>query len=245
MKNVLRFIRNPVNYPEYLEEANEHLRKLARRRLYSNPVGNTSQEIIVNQSSRTYQGNKKIRKKRTLLDMDLPLDVKLYAGFLFKSSPHRHKSSKFYVTLEEYPWAQWPGKNIEVKVLQSQKVSKKSFFYKKDYITAGCYIVSRATLFGNGIFYLKVVGLFIIFLMMHFTDIYYASMYTKIFRFDDIFLGMVAYKAKIDLLHSNEFYFYKTSPVTHSYKYVIASHGYGDHSEMIRVWNSNKMAGYA
>lgn len=30
-KNVLRFIRNPTKYPEYLEEADETLRKLARR----------------------------------------------------------------------------------------------------------------------------------------------------------------------------------------------------------------------
>jgi Galactosyltransferase len=114
-------VKNPVNYPEYLahkEDADEQLRKLARRRLYAYEIGNAT------------ESPSQIRQKRYSLEMELPPDVKLYAGFVFNSSPHRHKSSKFYVTLAEYPYAQWPS-----------------------YVTAGCYIVSRSTLLGKEILY--------------------------------------------------------------------------------------------
>jgi beta-1,3-galactosyltransferase / beta-1,3-N-acetylglucosaminyltransferase len=203
-KNVLRFIRNPVFYPEYLEKTNEHLRKLARRRLYSSTQYNESDFTLSSKQTdsviiKNITEHAKIRNRR-MLDMDLPIDIKLFSGFVFQSSPHRHKSSKFYISLDEYPWHMWPT-----------------------YVTAGAYILSREALL----------------------EMYYAAMYTKHFRFDDIFLGIVANKAHIDPLHSEEFYFYKASYVGHSYKYVIASHGYGNHEEMLHVWNLNKAAGYA
>ena len=59
------------------------------------------------------------------MDFDLPEDVELYAGFVFHSTPHRHKAGKFYVSLEEYPFHLWPP-----------------------YVTAGAYVLSRAALIG-------------------------------------------------------------------------------------------------
>jgi hypothetical protein len=103
VKNILAFLRNPVNYPEYLEEYKEQLRKLNQRKLHQYNNG----------SSRNLLG----------LNMELPADVKLFAGFVFNSSPHRHKSSKWYVSLDEYKYDKWPT-----------------------YVTAGSFILSREAL---------------------------------------------------------------------------------------------------
>lgn len=105
VKNILAFLRNPVNYPEYLEEYKEQLRKLNQRKLHH----------TVNGSSRNLLGMG--------LSIELPTDVKLFAGFVFNSSPHRHKSSKWYVSLEEYKYDKWPT-----------------------YVTAGSFILSREAL---------------------------------------------------------------------------------------------------
>lgn len=94
IKNILAFLRNPLNYPEYLEEYKEHLRKINQRKLHS-----------------------------LNLNVELPSDVKLFAGFVFHSSPHRHKSSKWFVSLEEYKYDMWPI-----------------------YVTAGSFILSREAL---------------------------------------------------------------------------------------------------
>lgn len=47
----------------------------------------------------------------------------LFAGYVFQTSPLRHKFSKWYVSLEEYPFDRWPP-----------------------YVTAGSFILSRQTL---------------------------------------------------------------------------------------------------
>lgn len=66
------------------------------------------------------------------------------------------------------------------------------------------------------------------------------------FRFDDIFLGIVALKAKIQPLHSEEFYFYKaTYKGPASYRYVLASHGYDNPDEMLKIWSEVRANGYA
>lgn len=160
-KNVLRFVRNPVNYPRYLENS----------------------ELNVD-----------------IYHIDLPSNVIFYAGYVFNSSPLRHKMSKWYVSLEEYPYDMWPP-----------------------YATAGCYILSREALH----------------LM------YYTSLYTKLFRFDDIFLGLVAMKAGIEIFHSNEFYMYRKPYSLDDYRNVIALHGFDKPHVLQKFWNEQKAAGNA
>lgn len=93
MKNILSYLRNPINYPEYLEEYKEQLRKINQRRLHG-AKPNGSIEMVT--------------RNLLNLNMELPPDVKLFAGFVFNSTPHRHKSSKWYVPLEEYEYDRWP-----------------------------------------------------------------------------------------------------------------------------------------
>lgn len=181
-KNVLRFLRNPINYPEYLEDADETLRKLARH-LSQSDLLNKSESIVMQSPMEQAEHVKELRKLvdkhsihtieskshmkeiqqylakaeaqvnnhkdktnndgernsggRQLLDTELPYDVKLFAGFVFSSAPHRHKSSKWYVSLDEYKWHMWPT-----------------------YVTAGSFILSREALI----------------------EMYYTSMYVKHFR---------------------------------------------------------------
>ncbi|XP_011170790.2 beta-1,3-galactosyltransferase brn [Solenopsis invicta] len=247
VKNVATFIRNPANYPFYLMESrkvyNAHKREIKRSDLMDyNDVNfnniNTTYDSKIKMSftqSLTIQGstnndqknnlrekqegqideNRKIeneyllrlnasmsnRIKRQLFDFELPDDIRLFAGFVFmRAAPHRHKFSKWYVTLKEYPYNLWPP-----------------------YVTAGAYILSKEALL----------------------DLYYTSFYTKHFRFDDIFLGLVAKKADIVPFHCEEFHFYKKAYTKYSYKYVITSHGYEDSSELLQIWNEQKALGNA
>nr|CAG4640915.1 EOG090X07IA [Eulimnadia texana] len=125
---------------------------------------------------------------------------KLYAGYVFHSPPLRHKFSKWYVPLEEYPFTLWPP-----------------------YATAGAYVLSRTALL----------------------ELYYGSMFTKMFRFDDVYLGLVARKVGLEPLHCSEFYFWKKPYSATGYRDVIASHGFGDPQELRKVWTEQKSLGNA
>ncbi|CAH1645759.1 unnamed protein product [Spodoptera littoralis] len=84
-----------------------------------------------------------------------------------------------------------------------------------DYVTAGAYVLSNKAL----------------------RVMYIGSLFVKHFRFDDIYLGIVAKKVGITPEHCPHFYFYKKDFSPDAYEDVIASHGYHDHDELIRVWH--------
>ncbi|KAK0182889.1 hypothetical protein PV327_000976 [Microctonus hyperodae] len=186
VKNVLRFIRNPASYPDYLKEPSR-IGSL-KREIRKSDMPNFTEKMSINASANIELGEIKnekkdlnsneaidemnsrvdnilIRNSRQIFDFELPDDVRLFAGYVFISSPHRHKTSKCF--------------------------------------------------------------------------------YTKHFRFDDIFLGLVAKKADIEPFHCDEFHFYKKDYTKVNYKYVITSHGYGDPSELLNVWNEQKSLGNA
>lgn len=126
---------------------------------------------------------------------------RLFGGFVFQTRPLRHKFSKWYVTLKEYPFNKWPP-----------------------YVTAGAFILSRAAII----------------------DLHYVSQYTKHFRFDDIYLGLVALKARINLTHCGNFHFHRprySGP--DSYRFVVASHEFENTKEMERIWNECRSSNYA
>lgn len=91
------------------------------------------------------------------------------------------------------------------------------------YVTAGAYVLSHAALI----------------------KFYYGSFYTKNFRFDDIYLGLLAKKLDIKPLHCEHIYFYKKHYYLNNYKYVIASHGYGNSEELLYIWLEQKSYGNA
>ncbi|KAL3272869.1 hypothetical protein HHI36_014330 [Cryptolaemus montrouzieri] len=95
-------------------------------------------------------------------------------------------------------------------------VSLQEYPYNKwpPYVTAGSYVLSRLSLM----------------------RMYYASLFTQHFRFDDIYVGILAYKLEIEPIHNQNFHFDK-KPYNHDYHQTIASHGYNDPEELWRVWN--------
>nr|SVE75172.1 EOG090X07IA [Daphnia dolichocephala] len=129
-KNLLRFIRDPSNYPPQesqplLVRDPEH-----RDRSLKQEAGSAIEEVEDD------VGN-------------LNEESKLYAGYVFHSPPQRHTSSKWYVSLTEYPYHLWPP-----------------------YVTAGAYVVSRAALLDlyYGSYYTK---------YFHFDDIFLALVALK------------------------------------------------------------------
>lgn len=109
VKNILAFLRDPLNYPENLEQEKEEMRKINQRKLQEFKSNRT----VVEMTTRNLLN----------LNMELSNQAKLYAGFVFNSAPHRHKSSKWYVSLEEYKYDMWPT-----------------------YVTAGVFVLSREAL---------------------------------------------------------------------------------------------------
>lgn len=92
------------------------------------------------------------------------------------------------------------------------------------YVTAGGYILARQTLH----------------------KLYTLGRSLPLFRFDDIFLGIVALKANIHLQHCQGFYVKRpTYKGPDSYSEVIAAHGFDDPDEMERIWNECRSANYA
>lgn len=110
VKNILAFLRNPVNYPEYLEDYKEQLRKINQRRKLHNSTPNGTADLVT-------------RNLLNVMNTELKPDVKLYAGHVINSAPHRHKSSRWYVSLDEYKYDMWPT-----------------------YVTAGVFLLSREAL---------------------------------------------------------------------------------------------------
>jgi hypothetical protein len=128
-------------------------------------------------------------------------DGRLYTGYVFEdSSPMRHKTSKWYVSLDEYPFSKYPP-----------------------YVTAGAFLLSRGAL----------------------SDMYYTSLYTKHFRFDDIFVALLAKKVGVRPLHNHHFHFWRQTYSPKGYGSVIASHGFHDSQDMIQVWDEQRSLGNA
>lgn len=190
-KNLLKFIRNPFNKRvgfRRRRDVDYVLRKSAYNR---------------HELSKMSSDPKDNSNERKLMEFDPVLsafDGRLFSGYVFQSTPMRHKSSKWYVTLEEYPYSKYPP-----------------------YVTAGAYLLSYPAL----------------------EDLYFTSMFTKHFKFDDVYLGIVAKKCRISPLHNDNFYFWKKPYTKEAYSNVIASHGFSDPNELKMVWEEQRSLGHA
>ncbi|CAG0897075.1 unnamed protein product [Darwinula stevensoni] len=77
-------------------------------------------------------------------------------------------------------------------------------------------------------------------------DFYYMSHYVKHFRFDDIYLALLAKKLGITPLDNPEFHIYPDKPyASNDYEYVIAAHGYSNPQLLTKAWNEQKSLGNA
>jgi hypothetical protein len=199
-RNLLRFLRNPSNYPKYLEDPTINFDDVEETNRMNSKLRN-GRNLRADDGQILHPFSASNRKLQQLIDFDLPEDVELYAGFVFFPKPHRHKFSKWYISLEEYPYHKFPP-----------------------YVSAGAYILSNVAL----------------------KKFYYATYFVKRFRFDDVYLGIVAKKLDIEPFHSDEFWFYRKYPYSvKDFRYTIASHEFSDPQEMKKVWNQQKQAGHS
>ena len=128
-------------------------------------------------------------------------DGRLYTGYVFStSSPLRHRPSKWFVSLEEYPYSKYPP-----------------------YVTAGAFVLTNLSLI----------------------DMHFGTLYTKHFRFDDIYVGILAKKLSIIAIHCENFHFWPLSYEASKYSSVIASHGFHDTNHLLLSWNQQKSLGFA
>lgn len=193
-KNLLKFIRNPFNKRVGFRRRRD-VDYILRNSAYYH-----SEHSKVNS---LYSDAKNNSNERKLMELDPVLsafDGRLFSGFVFQSTPMRHKSSKWYVTLEEYPYSKYPP-----------------------YVTAGAYVLSYPAL----------------------EDLYFTSMFTKLFKFDDVYLGIVAKKCRVSPLHNDNFYFWKKPYSKEAYSNVIASHGFSDPNELKNIWEEQRSLGHA
>ena len=117
----------------------------------------------------------------------------LYAGFVFpNSSPMRHKFSKWYISLQDYPYHKFPP-----------------------FVAAGCYILSR-----------KSAEMFFL-----------ASKLIEFFKFDDIYMGLLAHKLDIKPYHMESVHFWAPTYLPSVYaKEIIAAHKFPT-TELLDIWS--------
>jgi len=234
-RNLLRFLRNPVNYPQYLEnptinfddvrEQNQAFgggRRLQEVREEQTRVPNTGQSL----SAETYDGGKRLQEEREQNELSLDGE-ETFAGQTFAGRRKLQQLVDFdlpedvllYAGHVKFPRPQrhWFGK-------WSVSIEEYPFDKYPPYATAGAYVLSSAAL----------------------TKFYHASLFVKVYIFDDVYMGMLARKLGVEPFHSAQFWFHRKQPYkVNDFRYTVASHEFPDPAELERVWNQQKQAGNA
>lgn len=153
------------------------------------------------------------------MDDDMYVSVKNLLSFL--ENPYSYPDNG--ENLISSPRILYAG-NVEYTYPRREKTSKwyiplSEYPFNKwpPFIPAGCYILSNEAL----------------------QLIYFTSLYTKMFRFDDIFLSLVAYKGGIRMVHSEHFHMHTHPDTELDFKKVISFHGFSD---PFKVWEEQLRA---
>ena len=127
------------------------------------------------------------------------------------------RPTEYHNTILGYIW-----KNAMPMRIRDNKwyISLKEYPFRfwPNYVTAGSYFAHMAT-----VERLKI-----------------AMQYVKIIRFDDIFLGIVAYKLGIHIKHNDHLYFYDMAYDKYKFRSVIAAHGFYDVEFLYKVWKEQR-----
>lgn len=67
-------------------------------------------------------------------------------------------------------------------------------------------------------------------------DMQIAMQYTQLFKLDDVFLGIVAFKLKIELTGNQQFYVRKITTLKNIIRRILACHGFTNPNELRRIW---------
>lgn len=71
-------------------------------------------------------------------------------------------------------------------------------------------------------------------------DVVIAMKYVKYLRFDDVFLGIIAMKLNIKLIHHKEVHFYPLAYEKDRYRNVLAAHGWNNPKTLYTAWSEQE-----
>ncbi|XP_040079268.1 beta-1,3-galactosyltransferase brn-like [Ixodes scapularis] len=109
--------------------------------------------------------------------------------------------------------------------------------WSKWYVSLSEYPYSRYPPFAVGCLY--VVS------MPALMELYQVARYTRQYRFDDVFLGIVARKSGLRPRHSDKFRDKNPAKRPEDFVGLVASHGFRDSDHLTRVWEHQKRLGHA
>lgn len=127
------------------------------------------------------------------------------------------KETEYDNTIIGFVWKN----SMPVRILSHKwYISLKEYPYRfwPNYVTAGSFFVHMST-----VERLKI-----------------AMQYVKIIRFDDVFLGIVAYKMGIKLKHNENLHFHDMVYEKYKFRSVIAAHGFYDVEFLYKVWKEQR-----
>ncbi|CAG0912823.1 unnamed protein product [Notodromas monacha] len=227
VKNLLSFLRHPDEYPEgAIREKKETLKAREAMRAVVNKNRRLSSFVESNSEESTRSGSlgfRELNSRNLLLASDLIAKQSVEDSRSIALSENIFLSEGFYVG---YLFSDSvPKRSVWNKWYVS--LEEYPFYSFPTYITAGAILMDHATV-----------------VRMHL-----GTLFTKLFRFDDPYLGIVAKKAKVMPRHSDYFLFDRHSFYDLlfgvRFEHVIASHGYGEGKDLIRTWEEAKKNGHA
>ncbi|CAN7982109.1 unnamed protein product, partial [Ixodes pacificus] len=125
----------------------------------------------------------------------------LWTGCVLQSNrPVRQHYGKWYLSLSEYPYSQFPP-----------------------YVNAGAYVLSRRMLI----------------------DLYRVARFTPQFRFDDVFLAILANKMGLQPRHSDKFWYNRDPMTEEDFVGAVAIHGFEDPVRLVQTWKHQSRLGQA
>ncbi|KAM7294201.1 beta-1,3-galactosyltransferase brn-like [Ixodes scapularis] len=89
------------------------------------------------------------------------------------------------------------------------------------------------------------VGGSIVMSMPALIELYHMARYTRQFRLDDVFLGIVARKVGLRPMHSDKFRDKNQPKLPEDFVGIVAAHGVYDKYHMVQIWEQQKRLGHA
>ncbi|XP_042143986.1 beta-1,3-galactosyltransferase brn-like [Ixodes scapularis] len=109
--------------------------------------------------------------------------------------------------------------------------------WSKWYVSLSEYPYSRYPPFAVGCLYLVSMPALL--------ELYQVARYTRQYRFDDVFVGIVARKTGLRPVHSDKFRDKNPAKRPEDFVGLVASHGFHDSVHLVRVWKHQKCLGNA
>ncbi|ODM96485.1 Beta-1,3-galactosyltransferase brn [Orchesella cincta] len=227
VKNLLKFFRHPTSYPEYWENQKK-IDKFIAEQHYGDVAKKYKQNRNLRHAMKLPISSKNGKHIKSLQHDNVALDEKSGKVKVWKNSP-----VDFDIDLDDdvtlyggYVYFLPPYRH-KLGSKWYLSLDEYPYSYLPPFVPAGAIALSRSTVF----------------------DLYYASLFTKHLRFDDVFIAICAKKMGIEPYHSEYFRLKPSYPVMDrddiKLEYLITWHGFDDPDTLVRFWSAQKSLGNA